>query len=749
MGETLGQSIGMVIGGVVGGYFGGFQGAMIGMSIGGQLGLWIDPPDAPKPPPMGDLGQNSFVKSTPVPIAFGQVKIYGGVIWVGEIEAEMHNEGSRKNPEYSPRMNIDYAVAHCEGPIFAYLKYWINEKEVKEMKDEGLKFNFTYYYGLESDIVDPTMNSYQSGQAVPAIKLKWTAYTKIWLKVEDQILSQLPSVCAEIKAFNIETDEEDANPIRCVYNFLTDKRWGVGLDVDIFNGDPDTVDSPWKIAADYCDENVQITDWDDSLVNEPRFRYSNYFDSRSMAFDVITDIMMTCRGIIRLKQGKLEPVIENADEVPEAYFADRTADQFVVGGSSTVSRLYADFSAYPDIFWFGDEGDIIISGTTYRFIVKDQTSTYIDLFDDLPVSPNVSDPFEIVKDNIKEGSFKFKYTGDIDVSNRFRVEYIQRAVKDENDDWENEYIWNVVEKDVERYYSTIDQYGVAPETKLKTVRLAGIKRKSQAMRMVQFYADFAEYNRNWCEFTTGMQGYYHAIGDIIGISHAQTGWNKKWFRIIGMEEAENDEINIQCFEYNPTVYTDTIGKVTAAQNNVVPTQYEAPGIVERFYAVQDSIYDRIYIFFKRPDDSSYFIGARIYVSINGGDWSYQKTIGYVTSSVKLDAAIDNSQTTIGYDNSTLYGSFSASGSFYIEDELITYAGISGDPDYEFTGCGRGGSPVAHTIDKYCMLKDDYTEWIGFGPENIGQQWEIKAVSITAFNLTADFSTSPSKVITLS
>ena len=451
MGETLGQSIGMVIGGVVGGYFGGFQGAMIGMSIGGQLGLWIDPPDAPKSPPMGDLGQNSFVKSTPVPIAFGQVKIYGGVIWVGEIEAEMHNEGSRKNPEYSPRMNIDYAVAHCEGPIFAYLKYWINEKEVKEMKDEGLKFNFTYYYGLENDIVDPTMNSYQSGQAVPAIKLKWTAYTKIWLKVEDQILSQLPSVCAEIKAFNIETDEEDANPIRCVYNFLTDKRWGVGLDVDIFNGDPDTVDSPWKIAADYCDENVQITDWDDSLVNEPRFRYSNYFDSRSMAFDVITDIMMTCRGIIRLKQGKLEPVIENADEVPEAYFADRTADQFVVGGSSTVSRLYADFSAYPDIFWFGDEGDIIISGTTYRFIVKDQTSTYIDLFDDLPVSPNVSDPFEIVKDNIKEGSFKFKYTGDIDVSNRFRVEYIQRAVKDENDDWENEYIWNVVEKDVERY----------------------------------------------------------------------------------------------------------------------------------------------------------------------------------------------------------------------------------------------------------------------------------------------------------
>ena len=92
-------------------------------------------------------------------------------------------------------------------------------------------------------------------------------------------------------------------------------------------------------------------------------------------------------------------IIENADETPEAYFADQTIDQFVAGGSSTVSRLYADFSAYPDIFWFGDEGIITISGTDYKFLVKDQTSTYVDLFDDLSVSPNASDPFEIIKDN--------------------------------------------------------------------------------------------------------------------------------------------------------------------------------------------------------------------------------------------------------------------------------------------------------------------------------------------------------------
>ena len=751
-GMTTGQAIGTIAGGVIGGAIGGFPGAMIGMAVGGQLGLWIDPPSAPPPPGMGDLGANSYVKSSPVPLAFGQVKAFGGVIWIGDLETGMNNEGSRKNPEWTPEMDADFAVCHCEGPITSYLKYWVNDQKIGDLED-GWNIDFTSYLGTSNQSIDPTISSYQSGKTAEAINLKYSAYTVVDLHVEDAVLSKLPSISAEIKAFMIESGEEDANPIRCVYEFLTDTRWGIGLDTDLFNGDPDTADSPWKIASDYCDESVQFTDWDDSLSNEPRFRYSNIFDARAAAFDIITDMMLTCRGLVRLKQGLIEPLIENADETPEVYYSDRVKGEFVAGGSSTVSRLYADFSAYPDIFWFGDEGKITISGSNYTFIVKDQTSTYIDLFDDLPVSPNASDPFEIVKDNIKEGSFNFRENKDSEIPNKFRVEYIQRAVKDEDDNWSNEYIWDAVEKDAEEYYSKFAVYGSSSwpteQTKLKTVRLGGIKRKSQAMRMVQFYSDFALYNRYWCEYVTGLQGYYHAIGDIVGISHIQTGWDKKSFRIVGMEELENDEVKLTCFEYNSNCYSDNISKVISSSDNSLPTPYEAPDDVERLYAVQDLSENKIYILFKRPDDNPYFIGAQIYVSINGGDYQWIKEVTYITPSVKLDAGINDSQTTIGYDNSTLYGSFPSSGSFWIEDELITYTGISGDPDYEFTGCGRGISPVAHTIDKYCMLKDAYTDFITFEDANIGQTWTIKAVATTLYNLKSDFATSPTKAVTIS
>jgi hypothetical protein len=747
MGETVGQTLGMVVGGIIGGAFGGFPGAMIGMAIGGQLGLWIDPPAAPPPPPLGDMGKNAYVRSSPLPLAFGQVKAYGGVIWVGEFESDWSNEGSRKNPEWSPGMEGDWAVAHCEGEVDSYTGlYWIDDKRAGTMEPEGYDANFTSYVGSATQGIDSTIANYQADKSIGAINFKWTAYTKIRLDVEGTILQSLPTISAEIKAFNIESGEEDANPIRCVYNFLTNSRWGCGLDTADFNGDPDTVGSPWKYYSDYCDELVQIIDWDDSPISEPRFRYSQVFDARVKAFDIITDIMLTCRGFIRLKQGKIEPLIENALEVPEVYFADQRKEQFTAGGSSTVNKLYADFSNSPDDYWFGDEGSITISGTVYQFIIKNQTSTYIDLFEDLPVSPNLDDPFELVKDNIKEGSFNFRYSADSEISNKFRIEYIQRAVKDEDDTFHNEYVWDAVEKDAEQYYIDLDE-----QTKLRTIRLGGIKRRSQAMRIAQFYSDFSMFCRNFCEFITGMQGYYHAVGDIIGVGHTQTGWNpkSKWFRIIGMEEMENDEIKLSCFEYNPNVYSDTIPKVLPYTWNDPPTPYEAPDIIERFYVVQDLTENKIYILFKRPDNNPYFIGVKVYKSINGGDWIWVDEVGFVTTSVKLASGIDDSVTTIPYDNTTLYGSFPDSGSFWIEDELITYTGITGDPTYTFTGCTRGGNASAHTSDKYCMLKENQTPFITFEDGDVGQDWEIKGVSITVYNLVADFATSPSQVITIS
>jgi len=139
---------------------------------------------------------------------------------------------------------------------------------------------------------------------------------------------------------------------------------------------------------------------------------------------------------------------------------------------------------------------------------------------------------------------------------------------------------------------------------------------------------------------------------------------------------------------------------------------------------------RIYLNFKRPDDNPLWIGVKVYVKKGvSGEYELKKQVSTVTVSVKLDTGgIDDSQTIIPFDVSTLYGSFPSAGSFWIEDELISYTSID-DIDDEFEGCTRGGNASAHADTEYCQLKGTYTPFISFNDSDIGSTWYIKIVSM--------------------
>jgi hypothetical protein len=216
---------------------------------------------------------------------------------------------------------IDFAIGHCEGEVLAYHQYYIDDKTVGEMAEEGWNFVFTSYYGTMTQTADPIIASYVSGSTPGILSFVGTAYTTVRAIVYVEgttTITNLPSCSAEISGILTEnTDaatDPDANPIRIVYDFMTDIKNGLGLQLDLFNGDPDTPDSPWKYASDYCDELVDYVNELDVTVQEPRFRYSNVFDARVKGYDIITDVLYTCRGLIRLRQGKLEPLIEGCPD---------------------------------------------------------------------------------------------------------------------------------------------------------------------------------------------------------------------------------------------------------------------------------------------------------------------------------------------------------------------------------------------------------------------------------------------------
>ena len=724
---STGQLVGSIVGFAVGSYFGFGAG---GMALGGMIGLWLDPPDPPDPPELGDLGVNSYVRSMPVPIAYGQNKIYGGVIWLGNNRVEMENEGSRKEPQYSASYFADFAVAMCEGPISGYVYYMINDKNLSELKDEDkISLNFSPHYGNGTDTCESTIETALAASAEPAIPWRWTAYVFASGKIGGS--NQLPTFSSVVNTFLCEADLE-SNPVKVLYDFMTNERYGMGISATIFDGSPYTPGTSWYIAAAYCDEAVD----NGAGGTEARFRYSNVWTNRAKGYDIVSEILQTCRGFIYYSEGLLKILIANANETPVFYFSDGHQVNFETGGSCTTTRIYADFSAYPNNYWDGDIINIQLSAYYCEFIpVLEQTATYIDLCDELSSSPASSITFNIRKENIIKDTFNYARKATRDKCNRFRTEFINK-----DDEFRTDY----VEED------NVYDINLTDEIREGTAQCNGIKRKSQAARMNSFFLDFVSFVDYSCNFSTDIVGYFLTVGCIIGITESVPEWSTKLFRVISLEEDENYTVKVGCLEYVPTVFHDSSCPIVPTTSYSLPNPYTTPDNPTRFEVFEDGLTNKLYFCFNRPDNNSNWVGVLIYGNLGSTGYEYLGTYYIITPSVKLNVGIDADDIIIPYDATTMYDSFPASGSFFIGSEEIYYSSINDTLD-QFEGCVRGynNTPASsHLSSEYCNGKKTNTPFYTYDPMYIGCALTFKAVSVSAYDIYGDSDTAPTDSIDL-
>lgn len=720
--SSMGQGLGFGLGYILGG--------SSLASIGGMIGLWLDPADPPDPPELGDLGNNSYVRNMPVPIAYGENKIYGGVLWIGDNRVEMEDQGSSKQPEYTAVYYADFAVGICEGIVPAYITFMVNEKTLLEAdEDDSILMDITLYTGTGVQTVNPLISANVGVDAIPFVH---TAYIVCSGKIGKA--NQLPTFsCIATCPFTMP-DEADANPVQVLYDFLRNPRYGLGISIDFFDGDPWGMvkTGSWTDANDFC--NVMVSNGSGGY--EPRFRYSNAFINRMKAYDIITDILQTCRGYLYYSEGLLKIKIGQANETPVLYFGDNYTQSFVTTDFGSFTRIYADFSAYPDDYWKGDVGLITVNSIEYEIIVTAQVSTYIDISSSIVGSIGVGISFSLNKQNIAKETFSYSKRPTRDRSNRIRVEFINRA-----DSYRQDY----VEDD-----DTYDIYQT-DEIREQTTRMEGIKRKSQAARMACFLKDASMITDYLCEFQTDIVGYFLTIGDIIGVTHAAPNWVGKLFRIVAMEELEDFNVKLSCLEYNSDIYHDGYTPLWQTPNYNIPNPYEKPDNIERLLLFEDSINSRIYITFKKPDNNPYWVKGVFYLQKSGGEYVPLDTFSTTSPSVKLLGTISSSDTIIPYDASTIYSSFPSTGTFFIESELIYYTGID-DINDQFTGCTRGyngTTPASHDSVNYCVLISSSTPYYTYTADDISLLLTFKGISVNIYDIYSASASAPTASITVS
>jgi len=106
-----------------------------------------------------------------------------------------------------------------------------------------------------------------------------------------------------------------ATPISVLYDFLTNEKYGVGIPITQIDGPISDETTSFGSEHAYCLEVINVeNNWD------WRFLYAQAITQRKKGFDIIKDILKTCRGFIYFCDGKIKVQIEKPDEEPVIYF---------------------------------------------------------------------------------------------------------------------------------------------------------------------------------------------------------------------------------------------------------------------------------------------------------------------------------------------------------------------------------------------------------------------------------------------
>jgi hypothetical protein len=96
--------------------------------------------------------------------------------------------------------------------------------------------------------------------------------------------------------------------------------------------------------------------------------------------------------------------------------------------------------------------------------------------------------------------------------------------------------------------------------------MRGITNFSHASRIAYQLLLMGLRNRTICKFTTGINGLKQEQGDIIKLTFGN--WSAKPFRIVQIDDYENNDLDFYCVEYNSEIFTDNPGTVEPETNYV-------------------------------------------------------------------------------------------------------------------------------------------------------------------------------------
>lgn len=192
----------------------------------------------------------------------------------------------------------------------------------------------------------------------------------------------------------------------------------------------------------------------------------------------------------------------------------------------------------------------ILSCFRGALIARDKIALYID--------KPVSAPYKAIGlDDILQGSFTWWQRAEDEVFNRVVIEWV-----DPENYWEQ--VVSVFEDE-----DSIAERGIIE----KRYSLNGITRAAQAQRMGAYLIDVSNGSMNVCQFGLSIKDSDIEAGDVISITHDLPGWENKWFRVLTVDDREDDTIVVTATEYVAEAYNDRALDIVRTIDTNIPNPF--------------------------------------------------------------------------------------------------------------------------------------------------------------------------------
>lgn len=517
-----------------------------------------------------------------LPVLYGRHRIGGNQVYISSTGA--NNE------------LLHMIMTLSEGPIEGIETIYLDDKP---LSDYGGNAAYEFFNGAGDQPLCQTLRDYDSNWYD---HMRYTSYLYVRLSYDYEVFTGIPKVTAIVKGRLLydprsgNTGYSD-NPALVWYDFMTSKRYGLGIDASFID-----IQSVMD-AANWCDAGSTGTAQGGGTnyitLSSGSSTINNYYKGKTIKLTGGTG------------SGQAKPITAYDGETKRATVASNWTTQ--PDGTTTYEMnkytfngIIADRQAFLDnlsAIASNFRADTIWSEGKYRLLIR----TY-----SVPV-------MSFNEDEIVEDSFSFAIPGFSDTPNRLIVKYADEAGTDPDD-----LGWVVKDYTIEDSAAVL-QYDL--EERDTTLPLNGTTNAVQAGLLAVYNLERMRLNKVF-SFSAHPRALALDPGDTIQVTHTLPGWDNRLVRVMDINAAQGGLVALTVVEEDVALYDDILNLsphsyFQTTLPNPLATVPEVTGVsfTEEEYFNKDVSYTRLKVTFN-ASPSPFWDYSEAWVNVAGVGYNH-------------------------------------------------------------------------------------------------------------------------------